>query len=785
MTLDLSREDQSTIDALKVELERAWAMVDEAHESELASKRAVSELKTEIEFLKRGEDRLDSVEERATEDYTGVRPSESIVARSSARRGSSREIDALLSAKETLTSERDELLEQTVKLREEIDKLSERTRQAECAKLELDVELQNARDAVHTRSMELEREKRVTDRLQRDVQQVEERAEQHEEAIKEHKLRIAKADDIIIKLEKDVRLQERRAEAAQKELNVLANKSDKLHRELDEARMSNKSAQEENQAKVHEIRALREETKRCERERDKLCKQSTQLESKLQKAEQARSNADEARDVLKREVLQLEQRLDQQRRDFENEQRRRDDLLRERDVLLKMTTQAQNSASKQQDLLRIHEAQRQTLENEINSYKLERAKHEADIKRMDQQRSQILADIAVVIRHRDKLEDDIHERESHISDLQQDLHDAQNKIKQAEKAYDVVRTERNHQSKALVEAQSVIADIKHDLKAKNVALEGLHEEVRTKDTIITGERFEHQKLDKELDALRKQNNKLQATVYDMQDALKHSNDETKMLRVTTVTVRESLESHRKQLDVMKRDRDVLNAQLVQRNQECALLYEKVKVQQKILNQGQAEYRERLREIKMLKLRLASHTQELASLRDAARSIDTLKHEVQTLDRDLLYERTKVKALSEELENPINVHRWRQLKGTDPTMYELIQKVQLLQRRLISKTEEVTSKQIIIAEKGKVLDELRVVLSRQPGPQAFEELRETHAQIKEKSRQIKGLKSELKMFIAHRDAYTHELGMLHEELAMLRKKKSQADGVAVTRVTAVA
>ena len=29
MTLDLSREDQSTIDALKEELEKAWAMVDE------------------------------------------------------------------------------------------------------------------------------------------------------------------------------------------------------------------------------------------------------------------------------------------------------------------------------------------------------------------------------------------------------------------------------------------------------------------------------------------------------------------------------------------------------------------------------------------------------------------------------------------------------------------------------------------------------------------------------------------------------------------------------------
>ena len=48
---------------------------------------------------------------------------------------------------------------------------------------------------------------------------------------------------------------------------------------------------------------------------------------------------------------------------------------------------------------------------------------------------------------------------------------------------------------------------------------------------------------------------------------------------------------------------------------------------------------------------------------------------------------QVKALSEELENPMNVHRWRKLEGSDPGTYEMVQKIQTLQKRLISKTEE--------------------------------------------------------------------------------------------------
>jgi hypothetical protein len=45
---------------------------------------------------------------------------------------------------------------------------------------------------------------------------------------------------------------------------------------------------------------------------------------------------------------------------------------------------------------------------------------------------------------------------------------------------------------------------------------------------------------------------------------------------------------------------------------------------------------------------------------------------------------QVKALSEELENPMNVHRWRKLEGSDPATYEMIQKIQTLQKRLIAK-----------------------------------------------------------------------------------------------------
>ena len=45
---------------------------------------------------------------------------------------------------------------------------------------------------------------------------------------------------------------------------------------------------------------------------------------------------------------------------------------------------------------------------------------------------------------------------------------------------------------------------------------------------------------------------------------------------------------------------------------------------------------------------------------------------------------------------------------------MLQKIQALQKRLISKTEEVVEKDLMIQEKDKLYVELKNILARQPG-----------------------------------------------------------------------
>lgn len=120
------------------------------------------------------------------------------------------------------------------------------------------------------------------------------------------------------------------------------------------------------------------------------------------------------------------------------------------------------------------------------------------------------------------------------------------------------------------------------------------------------------------------------------------------------------------------------------------------------------------------------------------------------------------------------YRWRKLEGSDPSTFEMIQKIQTLQKRLISKTEEVVERDLLIQEKEKLYVELKNILARQPGPEVAEQLSTYQANMREKNKQMKSMASELNVYqaqvcdeldalVVHKDR-THD--MLHVVFAML-------------------
>jgi hypothetical protein len=84
---------------------------------------------------------------------------------------------------------------------------------------------------------------------------------------------------------------------------------------------------------------------------------------------------------------------------------------------------------------------------------------------------------------------------------------------------------------------------------------------------------------------------------------------------------------KKEYDQVINERDILGTQLIRRNDELALLYEKIKIQQSTLSKGEVQYRDRVEDIRLLKLKINDLKRALQILKRQTSNIDVLRNEV--------------------------------------------------------------------------------------------------------------------------------------------------------------
>jgi len=332
-----------------------------------------------------------------------------------------------------------------------------------------------------------------------------------------------------------------------------------------------------------------------------------------------------------------------------------------------------------------------------------------------------------------------------------------------------VRSDRNLYSKNFLEAQDEITEKKRKLKIMRHQIEQLKEEIHTKENQLGKKhaemedvRQEQIKLKSHLDQLQMQRKKHDKMVKEM---LKEKVNLERMLN----DVKGELTRKVKQFEEVVNERDILGTQLIRRNDELGLVYEKIRIQQSTLGKGETQYRQRLDDIRLLRMEIKRLQREKIILNKTVSNVEQLKREVHHAQRDLLRERMRCRALEEELETPMNVHRWRKLKGSDPSTYEKIQKIQTLQKRLIAKTEEVVGKELDIQEREKEYLELKSLLARQPGPEVQAQIQIYQQTLKDKQRQLKSMASELNMYKSQSSEYQYEIERLARELQETKKR----------------
>lgn len=511
-----------------------------------------------------------------------------------------------------------------------------------------------------------------------------------------------------------------------------------------------------------------------------LCRKMTSEKSQLQRKfdnehkavsrlQQAAEHAKSANRASQQEIQTLHRDLDKMK-EIENDiSRQRRVLERERNMQIdkihrteQMVKQADEDAWHQEHTmlslekdLAAAKAQIDTLQKKVHSLDQTCEKHSNDV-----------SEGRVSL---DKANNEVYIRGIEIQEMKKEIRELESKLKEEEQVSNRLCAERGKSSRELIEVQKENEIMKNENSVLTMEFKNLRNELSLKEESLVRTHFDQRKEITKNEQVNNTVSLFKRHMTERDNLLQKQDLEINRLNSSLKRMDEDVLNQKKEYDQLINERDILSAQLIRRNDELALLYEKVKIQTNTLKKGEVQYKERLEDLRHLKIKLQDVQRELDSIKGGTVDISGITKELAQKDKELLYEKVKVKALSEELQNPLNVHRWRKLEGSDPGAFELVQKNEILQKRLIKKTEEVVEKDAIIQEKEEHVLMLRKQLIRKPGIEITDKLKIKENEVREKSRQMKAMAGELNMNQVQVNEYKKEVNRLNNELHDLKHK----------------
>ena len=745
--LKLSEEDAATIEELKKQIERAWNMVEQANGREEQATTTIERLQAEI-------GQLSSIVQKHANLLGGDMTIEELI--------STRDMLAiqLREAKEGLAYEKERASQMSVDLESRNEKLKERKSQ-----------VKNLERAVAQKAAEELKEFKKRTAAEAEIKSLKET------------IGVQKTDAVkTVALQKEAeaakdrmahQLEQSRMNANQLTMELQNLQNEKVKQNGDIEQLQDRIAQlTELRAKLdHEVKSTKTDLHRERTASNKLQSKLDMVEKEMAELRKELGRTEDEAAGLKSDKNATEKELTKEMLRTKDAQSAGERLAREKAAAEKKAAQEQSKVAQAKDLAQTLKTGTVSLENEVRRLTIHAQERDSKISLMEREKVRHLQVIEGLEKRIQELEEEAELKEVQINELDKREIELQGKIKASSQLYETMRAERNAISKQLSEAAGEIHEAKRKSKVQGNQIEQLKEEIHSKDKGLVAEQFESASLGKKLEMRNHEVDQLRRLLEDASESVRKSENEIVELNKGLQRMDADALAQKRAYDQVVAERDINQSQLMRRNDEIALLYERVAVMTTMMSTGEHAYRQRMDDIKLLKLKLADVKRELNIATDetAAGNKEAMKQENVRLQRELLNEQSRVKGLSEELSNPLNVHRWRKLEGSDPTSFDLIVKAQTLQRRLIAKTEAVVEREMQLSEKDREIADLRMQLNNVPGPEVVEQLATVRIALNERTRELKAVASEVNMAQAQVEEYKFEADKLSKELLEMKSK----------------
>ena len=224
---------------------------------------------------------------------------------------------------------------------------------------------------------------------------------------------------------------------------------------------------------------------------------------------------------------------------------------------------------------------------------------------------------------------------------------------------------------------------------------------------------------------------------------------------------------KKQYEQAVEERNYTGIQLIDRNDELCILYEKSNIQEQILRNGELQLNSRDEELRVLQLELGKFEWLYGVTTKLLPALPRYKKEIEQLRTALEEEKKRSEVLSYELESPSNESRYRLLGGKDLTPEDMHKKINQLEDRLNVKKEQLLEKELVLEEVGSLSERLRfqAVEGREETLDIAKTVNEFQARIKAITRKLMACVSELSMYQATAMRLEQEKAVKEEEVGV--------------------
>ena len=153
--------------------------------------------------------------------------------------------------------------------------------------------------------------------------------------------------------------------------------------------------------------------------------------------------------------------------------------------------------------------------------------------------------------------EDIKLRDVQIAELQKRIQEWENKLKQQQHLYEQVRADRNHYSKALIESEDEVAEMRKKFKIMGHQIEQLKEEIAAKDQALVKEHFDYQRAEKLREHVQNELNRKKQLLKGNEELLQQQDNEIHRLAATIRKMDDESLAQRKEYDQIISERDII------------------------------------------------------------------------------------------------------------------------------------------------------------------------------------------------------------------------------------